>query len=297
MRISPHTAAGAVRVGTLTGSLQPRIVGLAESLSGPSWFAALLESGTAVLSGDEGPVSGPLLAWRPWRREARARFQPGAAGAYVILGPTALANAVGHMPESRELREMADRWVTVPLSATGENFGTLRPAFHGLARELGSERPAAHAVVESYLRIVLVEVYRLGRATHDPGEGGSPSHRLFAEYGALVEAHFREHWRVRDYARALGVSRDRLGDICMRVRGMGPKDVIDRRMTLEARLQLENSSNSIQQVAGLLGFSSAAQFNRFFSRQVGTPPGAYRNAFVEGGATGVTESVRLFDWP
>lgn len=297
MRIHHHTAAGAVRAGTLSGALQPRIVGLAENLSGPSWFAMLVEAGTAQLTGDDTLLSGPVLAWRPWNREARARFSPGTAGTYVILGPTALANTVGHMPESRELREIADRAVVVPLTPGSEVYGALRPAFHGLARELGSDRVAAHAVVEAYLRIVLVEVYRVSLSEHDRGETGSPSHRVFADYSALVEAHFREHWKVADYARVLGVSRDRLGDICQRVRGMGPKQLIDRRITLEARLQLENSSNSIQEVAGLLGFATSAQFNRFFSRQVGRPPGVYRASYVEGGQASVTDPARPYDWP
>ncbi|MEI4492935.1 AraC family transcriptional regulator [Mameliella alba] len=297
MRSDPHSTAGSVRAGTFSGSLQPRVVGLAESLTGPSWLAFLLEAGSARLSGEEPAIAAPALVWRPWMREARAVFQAGAAGTYVLLGPTALANAVGHMPETRELREMADRPVTAPLPREGASFEAMRAAFRGLSRDLGSEAAAAHAVVGAYLRVILIEVYRAGRSQQPGRGGGSPGHRVFADYGALVEAHFRDRWTVEDYAAALGVSRDRLGDICRRVRGIGPKALIDRRVALEARLQLENSSNSIQQVAGLLGFASAAQFNRFFCRVVGRPPGAYRAAYRAGAQAGVSQGGRPFEWP
>lgn len=297
MQTGGHTATGAIRAGTLGGSLRPRVVGLAESLPGPSWFAALIETGSVRIAGEDLPVAGPALAWRPWRREARATFQAGAAGTYVILGQTALANAVGHMPETRELREMADRAITETLPAGGTVFQAMRAAFLGLRRELGSGAAAAHAVVDAHLRVILIQLYRSGRSEIAGSDRASPSHRVFADYGALVEAHFRDRWSVNDYAQRLNVSRDRLGDICRRVRGLGPKELIDRRVALEARLQLENSSNSIEQVAALLGFTSASQFNRFFSRTTGGPPGVYRDAFRRGTGTGAADPARPYDWP
>lgn len=297
MRIEHHTAAGAVRAGSLDGSLKPRIVGLAESLSGPSWLAVLIESGSVRIAGEDAAVSAPVLAWRPWLGGARATFRPGTAGTYVILGPTALANAVGHMPESRELRDMADRPVTAPLLRAGASLPPLRAAFEALRRELETGGVAARAVVEAYLRVILVEVYRAGRAGLTGARPAPPSRRVFAEFGALVEAHFRERWSVNGYAAALNVSRDRLGDVCRRVRGLGPKALIDRRTALEARLQLENSSDSIEQVAGSLGFSSASQFNRFFRRTVGSPPGTYRAAFLKGARSGASDPARPYEWP
>lgn len=290
-------SAATVRAGRLGGELRPRVFGMADSLRGPSWFALLLTSGAAELAVDEVAVSGPALIWRPWKRDARATFQAGAEGHYALIGPTALASAVGHMPVSRDLLELSNRSVAAPLDQGSEALQTLSAAFASVHRELVSERATAHAVVDAYLRIILVEVYRAEQAHSATRERASPSHRLFADFGTLVEAHFRERWTVNDYARALGLSRDRLGDICRRVRGFGPKEVVDRRVELEARLQLEGSSNSIQQIAELLGFSSTAQFNRFFSRVVGSPPGAYRKAFLEGAQDGLSARRRSYEWP
>ena len=113
----------------------------------------------------------------------------------------------------------------------------------------------------------------------------------------MIERNFRDRWTVQDYAAALGTSRDRLGDVCQRVRGIGAKDLIDRRVILEARLQLEQSSNSVEQIAGLLGFQSAAQFTTFFRRRMGRPPAAYRAHVQSGRSAGTEHDGNLFEWP
>ncbi|MDF0602858.1 AraC family transcriptional regulator [Psychromarinibacter sp. C21-152] len=290
-------AAGMVRSSTLDGALRPRLVGLAETPAGPAWLTALIEYGHATFGDETRPVTGPALAWRPWWRGARARFEAGTVGAYVLLGPTALAAAVGHMPESRDLREMVDHPVTCPLDRTGETLSSMRAAFSGVRREILAQEPAAHAVVEAHLRVILIEAYRVRGSLPSIEQPSSPSHRIFARYSAMIERNFRDRWTVEKYADALGTSRDRLGDVCRRVRGIGAKDLIDRRVVLEARLQLENSSNSIEQVAGLLGFASAAQFNKFFRRRVGQPPGAYRAHMRTNRAARSEDDRSLYDWP
>lgn len=288
---------GTVRVGALQGSLRPRIVGLAESLPGPSWCAVLLEEGTAEVSGDGSLLTGPILAWRPWAADSRIRFDAGAVGTYVLLGAVALANAIGHIPEARDLRDVADHPVTVSLADARDVRGALASAFIGIRRELETNSAVAHVVVEAYLRVILVEVFRSAAQVTTTPKGASPSHRTFTRFSTLVERHFRQRWTVNDYSRNLGVTRDRLGDMCRRVRGLTPKEIIDRRVMLEARLLLETSGRSVGEIAGFLGFSSAAQFNRFFSHHAEQPPGAYRASFLRGFEEGVSDPARPFDWP
>lgn len=287
----------AVRAGALEGALRPRILGLAESLPGPSWCAVLIENGAGAVAGEAQSITGPALGWRPWGGRSRIRFEAGAVGTYVLLGESALANAIGHMPESRDLRAIAERVVTVSLAGNRGAMAPMRAAFLGIRRELGSGGAAARAVVEAYLRVILVTVYRAALPDGEEPDRASPSHRTFRRFSALVEQHFRSRWTVNDYAAALGLTRDRLGDVCRRVRGLGPKEVIDRRAMREAQLLLETSGLSVGEIAGALGFASAAPFSRFFARHAAQPPGAYRAAFLRGAETGVSDPARLFDWP
>ncbi|WP_439524857.1 helix-turn-helix domain-containing protein [Marivita sp.] len=286
-----------VRAGALTGDLRSRIVGLAESLHGPSWCAILLEDGGAMLSGEDARIKAPVLAWRPWSETSRLRSDAGAVGAYVLLSASALGNTIGHLPEARDLRDVADHQVTVPLASMSETRFALRTAFAGIRRELEDDAIAAHVVVEAYLRVILIELLRAAPSYSDGPQGASPSHRAFTRFSTLVERHFRDRWSVSLYAETLGVTRDRLGDMCRRVRGLGPKEIIDRRVMLEARLLLETSGRSVNEIAGTLGFSSPAQFNRFFSNHADLPPGGYRTSFLRGVELGVSDPARPFDWP
>lgn len=286
-----------VRAGALTGGLRSRIVGLAESLRGPSWCAVLLEEGGAVLAGEEDRINAPVLAWRPWDDTSRLRFDAGAVGTYVLLSASALGNTIGHLPEARDLRDVADHKLTVPLTSASERRGALRTAFAGIRRELEDDAVAAHVVVEAYLRVILIELLRSAPSYSDGPQGASPSHRAFTRFSTLVERHFRDRWSVLLYAETLGVTRDRLGDICKRVRGLGPKDIIDRRVMIESRLLLETSGRSVNEIASALGFGSAAQFSRFFVRHANQPPGAYRLSFLKGLEQGVSDPARPFDWP
>lgn len=281
----------------MEGALRPRLVGRAESVASPSWLGFILGNGRAAITGEDTPVTGPAFAWRPWTPDMRATFTAGATGSYVLLGATALASGIGHLPEARELREGTALDVTMPLAGADDVLGRLRFAFHGLHDELGSDRPGAAGVVEAYLRIILVEVYRARQSSFAASDPPPPSHYGFARFCDLIELHFRERWTVNEYASELGMSRDRLGDICRRARGLGPKELIDRRATLEARLQLEGSSLSIQQISAALGFSSAPQFTRFFSRHVGLTPGDYRKKIEARPVPQNLDRSVLHEWP
>ena len=72
---------------------------------------------------------------------------------------------------------------------------------------------------------------------------------------------------------------------------------------LPAGQQVDGYGHFVDSVNLVLGSTSfyfgnaAAQFNRFFARTVGRPPGAYRDAFVRGGQPAVADPARPYDWP
>lgn len=292
-----HSANSVLRTGLLDGALRARQIGRAESVSGPAWFALLLTSGRAWISGDEGQIAGPVFTWSPWTSDKRAKFAAGTTGCYAILGSSALTSAIGQIPDGREIRDVFALSVTKPLEEDEDDRNTLNFAFRGLHRELESRSPGSQAIVEAYLRVIVIVAYRARQSTFSATETMVPGHRAFRRFGELVEIHFRDRWTVNEYASALGMSRDRLGDICRRARNLGPKELIDRRVIMEARWQLENSSLSNQQIAGLLGFSSAPQFSHFFLRHVGITPGRFRKQMQESEKAEAPAAPVLYEWP
>ncbi len=100
--------------------------------------------------------------------------------------------------------------------------------------------------------------------------------RVFLSFCDLIEARFRDHITLPEYARHLAVTEARLNDICRRMAGLASKEVVHERLLQEARRQLRFSSTAVGELSYQLGFADPAYFSRFFTRRVGLTPSAFR---------------------
>nr|WP_276508638.1 helix-turn-helix transcriptional regulator [Modestobacter muralis] len=82
--------------------------------------------------------------------------------------------------------------------------------------------------------------------------------------------------RVEDYARELGYSPRTLSRASLAATGVGAKEVLDRRVVLEAKRLLAHTDRSAAQVGAQLGFSSATNFSKYFHQRTGTSPIVFR---------------------
>lgn len=102
--------------------------------------------------------------------------------------------------------------------------------------------------------------------------------RVFLNFCDLVEAHFRDHLTLSEYAGRLSVTEARLNDICRRMANLSSKEVVHERLVQEARRLLRFSAVPISEISYQLGFADPAYFSRFFTKRTGTPPSQYRLA-------------------
>lgn len=298
--LTPAAATNLVRAERIASSLQGRTIGRADILAGPTWRAVYLERGGAeVVSQGRGlDVAAPCIAWLPWTPDCRLRIAPGSAGIHVLAGNASVTNAVGYKAESADLWLVARQQVYVPLAPDGAAARTVSQCVEGILTEFEEGSASSSTAIEAYLRILLIHLWREQGAPGALGSAASPSQRYLMRFNSLVEARFKERWSVAAYADAIGVSADRLNDICRRFRDKTPKQILDDRIETEARLLLENSTHSIEQIAGLLGFPSAANFSRFFRKLSGLPPGRYRREFRNAAQRSLqTNQAALYDWP
>lgn len=107
--------------------------------------------------------------------------------------------------------------------------------------------------------------------------------RIFLSFCDLIEAHFREHLTLGEYARQLAVTEARLNDVCRRVMNLASKEVVHDRLAQEARRQLRFSATPIGELAYQLGFADPAYFSRFFARKTGMTPSQFRLRHQAGG--------------
>lgn len=92
----------------------------------------------------------------------------------------------------------------------------------------------------------------------------------------LVSEHFAEEHTIDFYADALSISPKHLTRIIKEMTGKTPHAVICNEMTHHALAMLEDEGVTVGEVADKLHFSDQAAFCKFFKKQVGVSPAAYR---------------------
>ncbi len=99
-------------------------------------------------------------------------------------------------------------------------------------------------------------------------------HNNFLE---LVEAYSLKHRGLAFYADKLCITPKYLSRMVREASGRSPKEWINIRIMLEAKVLLRDQSRSIQEISDSLGFPNQSFFGTFFKKIKGLSPSAYRN--------------------
>lgn len=168
-----------------------------------------------------------------------------------------------------------------PQGAAARGVDAAMRHLHGEFGALGGLPLEIHLEVLRHLLAVLVL-----RAAHPGGErdgdGSCAASPTYLRFRDAVERDFTRSRRVADYARALGYAPRTLSRATESFAGVGAKEFIDRRVVLEAKRLLAHGDRSAARIADRLGFADATNFSKFFQRQTGTTPIAFRTAVRSG---------------
>jgi len=194
-------------------------------------------------------------------------FEAGTQGLVVTLADAMLDELLARDPEVR--RVLGRSW----MAGAGAEIDEVMTQ---LAQEYAARSPARALVLRGLGATLLGRAARVA-ARNDPlfTADMSESH-LLQRFEALLEAHFRDHWRVADYARALAVTPTHLSRVARAATGGPASGLIDARLIREARRQLAFTHLSVASIAYTLGFADPALFSRVFTRVVGISPRAFR---------------------
>jgi AraC-like DNA-binding protein len=93
---------------------------------------------------------------------------------------------------------------------------------------------------------------------------------------SLLHQNPSHHWTISDLAKQVGLSRSRLAERFRHYLGESPIAYLARwRLRLGAEM-LQNTDDSVAEVAMSVGYGSEAAFNRAFKRQFDSPPAHFR---------------------
>jgi AraC family transcriptional activator of pobA len=205
------------------------------------------------------------------------RFTPEATDGFVVSFTEDVAQALGERSGEAlaRLKALAAEPV-IPLAGEPE---TRRLA--SLCAELHEERFLAREgyrlAMRGYLALIAIEVARLAASRARTGavtlRRADPTVEALRR---LVEEHFRAERQIGFYAAKLAMTADRLNDHVKRATGVTAGHLIRQRVLTEAKRQLVFTAEPIQQIAYALAFSDHSHFTRFFRKQTGMTPQAFR---------------------
>lgn len=232
----------------------------------------LLTSGAAMLSADgvERQLEMPVLVSMPHLTVHGFRFARGTGGMVVTIPMAELPQVFG--PDS-PLATALSTWAELPAP---EDEAALIAA---LAVEHRGQAQGRALMLRAMAQQLLTHVARrISEAAPAPPR---PYARRMAAFDALIVQHLRDHWRVSDYAAALGMTPTHLNRVTRAETGASAARYVERHLLQEARRMLAYTREPVGGISWHLGFEDAAYFSRSFRRQTGESPLEYRARFQD----------------
>lgn len=289
----------------LSGGLQDRTIVSPFVAADGSWDVIYLRSGSVEVSSvrsaaeeESTRFDAPMILCIPHDPEVQIRLIAGSAGAHLAVNDLAMTTTLGSRPEAIELRVMVSRVVALSLQDLPDLQSFVAFALETIGIETARQSPGRTVIVEAQLRSILIHLWREAYKPRETLSRDGAQTLLLRRFRQLVETHFRERWKVRDYADALNTTPDRLHNITTSVLERTPKELLHERTQREARALLMRSNLTLDQIAAYLGFATTPQFSAYFRKMEGQAPGRYRAAsFAQQTDFSIEQDSRFHDWP
>lgn len=241
-------------------------------------FAIRAGGGTIAVESEALAFGAPAVLVVPAGTVHGFRFEAGTAGKVLTISDALLRETVradgAFAPIFEEVRRLDP----------GGN-AALAKQLDALALELGEGDIARRGALVAHVTLAFVSLARLlARESEPPSpqEARSPQpgqHALIvARFRAAVEERFHTQAGLDTYCRALGITEGRLRLACRTVADTTPARLVAERVIREAKRALAFSDHPVAEVAFGLGFPDPAYFARYFTRETGQSPTAFRRA-------------------
>lgn len=232
-------------------------------------------SGDAVFDGVRHAIAPPAVIAVPPRLNHGFRFSRDIDGFVVTV-------LISHLKASPGDRSRLGEWLARPhltrLDIDNEDAAYVAGTLRRLGEEFANRRGGRNDLLEAYLTSALLLTARLSqREAEGPGASDESERRMERLHG-LIQHHFRAHKPAAFYAQALGISPTHLNRIVRSRTGLATHELITRKLSDEAKRELVFTFGSVQEIGYRLGFADPAYFSRFFLKQTGQTPRAWRMA-------------------
>jgi AraC family transcriptional activator of pobA len=233
-----------------------------------------LEAGRASFEAAElVELTTPCLVIIPANTVHGFTFSPQVKGRTLTLAETLLDTILqatpGVLVELNTVHILADFNAEVQFA----DLLTLEQQIH---TEIYSELPGKQLALNGYFKLLFVKIFRL--LHHNRGKEASPNRALhyFREFQKAVERAAPFGKKISEFAQELKITQVHLNRICQAVKGKTAQQIVQAHTIRRAHNYLLYTSLSVAEIAYELQFVDPGYFTRFFRKQTGLSPGAYR---------------------
>jgi AraC-like DNA-binding protein len=135
-------------------------------------------------------------------------------------------------------------------------------------------------MLQVLLKRFLIKSTRLARKTLVNPQINQDKLDLIRQYNVLVEMHFKKKHKVAEYAEILNKSPKTISNLFGEYNSKSPLQVIQDRISLEAKRLFIHTDKTAKEIAYELGFEDAAHFSRFFKKLVGKSPSEFKKSSI-----------------
>ncbi len=229
-------------------------------------------SGDAVFDGTPHAITPPAVITVPPRVNHGFRFSRDIDGFVITV-------LISHLKASPGDRSRLGTWLAEPhltlLDTQTEDAAHAANTLKRLGEEFASHRSGRNDLLDAYLTSALLLTARVAQKA-DGANPGDENERRMEMLQGLIQRHFRSHKPAAYYAESLGISSTHLSRIVRSRTGYGAHELITRKLLDEAKRQLVFTFATVQEISYRLGFADPAYFSRFFVKQTGQTPRAWR---------------------
>lgn len=162
-----------------------------------------------------------------------------------------------------------------------DSFKKLISILNTIHMEFIHKQEKYQEIIKASLGIFFIELVRnrqLGKNNLLRPANSYQQERL-DEFISLLEAYVATHKDVPFYTDKLNLSTFQLNAITKKMLGKTCSELINEHIILEGKRHLLATSNQVNQIAHLLGYDDPSYFIRFFKKNTGYSPEAFRKKF------------------
>jgi AraC-like DNA-binding protein len=210
------------------------------------------------------------------------QLRAGLEGTLILVDPAVMSPPGPRLAIHQTLASQLSDWpnfVALSLSAHRE----IQEQFRALDKECAQfdASELGIALIRNMLTGLLLRLARTYARATPPVAVRAGMAVIFRTLAREVDAQLRQRPTVQSLAATLGYSTSTLNRVCLAVEDRSAKQVIDRRVALEAQRLLVHGRDAAGEIGASLGFTEPTNFLKFFKRTVGCTPDTFRRRYAK----------------